>query len=124
MSRAVLVKTAIGMSAAAVLLTPAAAFAGHGSASSATGTCAVSPNPVAVNTSYTTDGFNLPSSVIVDVLATDATGATSSLTAMTDGSGFVSVSQHAWSAGPASVKITDTSRHHNLLASCSFSISG
>jgi hypothetical protein len=60
---------------------------------------------------------------MVDVLATDSTGATSSVTTMADSSGVASMIENAWTAGPASARITDTSRRHNLLASCSYSIS-
>jgi hypothetical protein len=84
--------------------------------------CAVSPSPVVVDSSYSVVGSGLRANVIVDVLVTDSAGATSSTTAMTDNTGHVVVGAHAWVTGQGSVQITDTSRKHNLLAHCVFSI--
>lgn len=126
MFRSILARTLVS-GVAAVVLFPTAAFAAHGggsggTTSSGSGSCTVSPNPVPLNTSYSVNGSGLPANSMVDVFATDSTGGTSSTTAMTDGTGHVSVLEHAWAAGPGSAQVTDTSRKHNLLASCTFSI--
>ena len=123
MSRHNFKKIVFGLTAAAVVLAPATAFAAKGGHPQSSGGGACTAGSVAVNTSYTVSGTGLPANSMVQFLVTDSTGAESSTTAMTSSSGAASVSGHAWAAGTDTVNITDTSSKWNTLATCSFQVS-
>lgn len=120
-----------GVALAALLLggSPTGALAGKpgggGSTGGSSGTCSVTPNPVAVGADYTVKGSNLGANRYVNVNVSDAVG-TTTFFAQTDGAGSVTVVWHAYRSGTSTVKITDNSTKRTsgtVLASCSFQVS-
>ena len=111
----------MGLAVAAVLGLATAAEAAHLSGSGSTsGTCAESPNPVAVGGIYTIAGSRLPASQLVNVSVTDARG-TQWGSVMTSSTGTMTFTGQATVAGSYSVKITGGGRKASTYASCGFS---
>lgn len=85
------------------------------------GSCAVTPDPVAAGSSYSLMGSELGAGQAMTVLVTDSAG-THSWNATADTDGIVTVTGHAAQAGPASVKI-EKAGGHTAVAICSFNVS-
>lgn len=124
MSRNSLAKFAAAAALAALVAVPTPAFAArkttHNSSSAAS--CSVSPGTVSQYSGYVVSGTGLPANTMVNVYVSDSVG-TQWSSAVTDGSGNVSVSGYASYTGTYNVSITNTDRQLTQLASCSFQAS-
>ncbi len=120
---------AVGLTVVLLLVTVAGtAFAARGgnrggNAGAATAACTVTPDPVALGSTYTVAGSGLTPGLFVNVDVSDSVG-TQVYMAVVDGTGSLSVSGWtAWS-GTNSVAIVDPSGHKvQTLATCSFLVS-
>ena len=101
-----------------VFVAPVGAQA-RGTAGTASGSCSEAPNPVAVGSTYTVSGSHLPAGQIVNVTVTDPAG-TQWGSVRTTSTGTLTYAGVASVVGSYSVRITDSSRKANLLASCAF----
>jgi hypothetical protein len=103
-----------------VVIAPTAARARPSAgAGTASGTCSVTPNPVAVLATYTVSGSHLPAGQIVSVTITDPAG-TQWGSVRTTSTGTLTYAGQASVAGSYSVRITGGTKG-SLLATCGFS---
>ncbi len=108
----------------AIVKSFAAPANGRGGSRPGGGTSAsCSAPPTTVGSTWTVTGNGLPPFAIVQFLVSDSTGAASSVTVMTNSSGSAVAAGHAYIAGTDKVKVTDTTRKFNTLATCSFQVS-
>ncbi len=109
-----------------VALVAGTAFAAKGGGghqtTGATGSCSVTPDPVAVGADYTLVGKDLGANTVVNVLISDSMG-TTSWNLQADAGGTTSVTWHSYASGTSSV-VFQKSRHHGFtqVASCSFEV--
>jgi hypothetical protein len=110
---------------AAVVAGPAgAAKPQSGAGGSATsGSCSVTPSPVAIGADWTLRGSNLGAYALVNVLITDAAGGINAWNLQADASGATSVTWHSYAAGTSNVKMNESSRRKTTtVAACSFAV--
>src|SRR5207249_4879367 len=89
--------------------------------STGSGSCRVSPNPVAVGAAWTLTGSNLGAYALVNVLITDSAGGINSWNLQADATGTTSVTWHSYASGASSVKFMKGERHGTTaVAACSF----
>jgi hypothetical protein len=104
-------------SVASLVIAPTAAQA-RATSGTASGSCSVAPNPVAVGSTYTVSGAHLPAGQIVSLTITDPKG-TQWGSVRTTSTGTLIYSGQASNAGSYSVRITGGSKG-SLLATCGF----
>jgi hypothetical protein len=102
------------------------AFAGRGGSknggTTSTGSCTVTPNPVAVGANYTIYGKSLGANRLVNVQIQDVAG-TTVFNLATNSLGSVSVTWHSYWTGTSKVTIYDSGgRSLVFLTSCSFQV--
>lgn len=121
-ARRILVTVAVAAFAVGTLAGPALAGKPTGGSTSTTGSCSVTPNPVAVGANYTISGSKLGAGRFVNFHVTDA-GGTTVFNRQSDSSGNASVTWHSYYRGTSSVRIDDVSgRKAVTVARCSFSV--
>ena len=90
--------------------------------STPTGSCAVTPAPVAVGTSYTVTAYDVRPDTVFTVRVSDANGVQIFFLG-SDSSGTGSGSTYAYAAGMNSVQVTYTDHRKTVVAaSCSFEV--
>ena len=93
-----------------------------GGTSSGSGTCYVTPNPVAVGSDWTMSATNLPASTFVNVYDVWS-GGTTVWMLQTSSTGTTSLTWHSYVAGTTTITIkTATSKKTSTLASCTFQV--
>lgn len=93
-----------------------------GSGGSTSGSCSVSPNPVAVGAQWTVTGSNLGANAIVDVLITDS-AATTAFNIQADASGNLTDTWHSYNTGTSKVTMKEASHNKQVtVANCSFTV--
>lgn len=93
-----------------------------GSGGSTSGSCAVTPNPVAVGADYTITGTNLGANAVVNLLLTDS-HQTTSWNLQADASGTSKLVWHSYWTGTTTATYNKSAKHGSTtVATCSFTV--